>query len=714
MKQKPIFMFYIKSKYYTTFTNSKAFTLLLVFIFTTFKLFSQGENNIWCFGDSNLLDFKTNSILLSKSSTNQRGGSSTISDKIGNLLFYSNGLDVWDATHNRMPNGFGLYGDTFSSQSCLIVKKPLSTNLYYIFTTSHIGRYGTSLYKGLCYSIVDMNLNGGKGDIVAGMKNIPLKNPCSEKIAATFHANQRDIWVVTREVLNNRFVAYLLTPSGIIDSIFSNSDRDYGLMLEVGQGTISISPNSKLLACCSYGKGLDLYKFNNSNGQINFIYKDTIIYNVASSIFSPNSKLLYFATDNKIYQYNISLLDSLYIYNSLNHILTIPTPYQFEIGLSLSRNNKIYFSPTQYNHLGIINNPDSIGLKCDPNLDEIKLPTICKFGLQNIYYFYLPSIYAINTCLDDTTRFHISDTSWMSKIIWNFGDGTGDTAFYPKHVYADTGTYHVTATYYYTCDSVRVQYKDVKIETQPTIHLISDGIFKCASDYNFIIVRGNMDSVLWENNNNDTARQIFSPGTYKVKGFNQCGMDSAEIIIPASPSFEIDLEFDKRVILNGEKVKLTNENFDINNIINYSWSPIYDSCINPPLCSNVIVSPNETTLYSVTAINIDSCMSTDSITIIVRQDKAVFIPTVFTPNGDGKNETFDFQILAAKSVFVSIWNKWGEKIYENPMQQNGAGQGWDGTYKGKEMPLDTYTYQFIVQYFDDSIKTFSGTVTVMK
>jgi gliding motility-associated-like protein len=705
-------MYYI-SLVYTTSRTRKAIAFLVLFLFLSNSLFSQGENNIICFGDSNRIDFATNPYQIYKSSTQQLCGSSTISDASGNLLFYTNGIDVWDATHNRMPNGFGLYGDTLSNQTSLIVKKPTSANIYYIFTTSHIGRYGSPLYKGLNYSILDMSLNGGRGDIVSGMKNINLKNLCTEKIAATFHINQRDIWVISRDIRQNRFTSYLLTPLGIIDSIFSNSDRDYGLMLEVGQGTISISPNSKFIACCSNSRALDLYKFNNSNGIITFIYKDTIEYGASSSIFSNNSNILYLSEYYNLLQYDISILDSLSIFNSKINLVTKGN--LLHSGIDFYRyNNKIYFSQAYYNFLGVINEPDSIGIKCNFNKDEIRLPSFGKFGLQNIYYFQLPSIYAINTCLDDTTRFHISDTSWMSKIVWDFGDGTGDTSFYPKHVYSDTGTYHVTATYYYyTCDSVRVQSSTVHIKDKPSITLFNDG-FKCASDYNFIRVSGVFDSILWDDGTNDTLKHIDNIGRYSVKAYNICGIDSTNIYIPAPTGFAVNLTSSDLVIGKGEVVKLNANVTSSLPIINYDWNPLNLVTCSNSTCSIVSSSPIETTLYSVTAMNSDSCTSTDTITVIVRQDKAVFIPSAFTPNSDGKNETFDVQILGATNISVSIWDRWGEKVYENPFQQNGAGQGWDGLYKGKQMQTDTYTYQMEVTYFDGTKKVLSGTVLLMK
>jgi gliding motility-associated-like protein len=156
-------------------------------------------------------------------------------------------------------------------------------------------------------------------------------------------------------------------------------------------------------------------------------------------------------------------------------------------------------------------------------------------------------------------------------------------------------------------------------------------------------------------------------------------------------------------------------------IISVAWNayptgdPLnFAACSNPSNCQIPTASPIVNTTYEIISTDSNSCVLVDSINVVVLQDKAVFIPTAFSPNGDGKNETFDFQILGAESVQVSIWNRWGEVVYTNTSQINGAGQGWDGTNAGQHVPLDTYVYQFEVKYYDGTKETLSGTVNVLK
>ena len=185
--------------------------------------YGQKETNLWYFGFNAAIDFNSGSaVSLSGSQSYTSEGSASISDSAGNLLFYTDGIYVWNANNNTMPNGWGLYGGTSSTQSALIVPAPGSDSLYYIFTT------GQQLEFGLYYSIVDMSLQSGLGDV--SVKNVLLDNQTCEKITAVCHSNGTDVWVIAHDWDNNDFEAYQLSVSGVsnspvISSIGSNMNN---------------------------------------------------------------------------------------------------------------------------------------------------------------------------------------------------------------------------------------------------------------------------------------------------------------------------------------------------------------------------------------------------------------------------------------------------------------------------------------------------------
>src|SRR5690606_33805662 len=108
--------------------------------------------------------------------------------------------------------------------------------------------------------------------------------------------------------------------------------------------------------------------------------------------------------------------------------------------------------------------------------------------------------------------------------------------------------------------------------------------------------------------------------------------------------------------------------------------------------------------------------TTDTLRIEVENDVVYFFPTAFTPNGDGLNDRFEFDVLGATEADVKIWNRWGEQVYHNPSQPNGFTglDGWDGTHRGKKAQFDTYTYQIVLTFFDGKKETVAGTITILE
>jgi len=168
------------------------------------------------------------------------------------------------------------------------------------------------------------------------------------------------------------------------------------------------------------------------------------------------------------------------------------------------------------------------------------------------------------------------------------------------------------------------------------------------------------------------------------------------------------------VSLRGQTVQLNGNATSTKGIIGYEWGPnINLSCT---ACQSTNASPDSTTTYVLTATDGDSCRGYDSVTVFVKTAFQAFIPTAFTPNGDNLNDYFEFDVLGAETVQVDIFNRWGERIYNNVSQPNGNtnGNAWNGTKDGKKMPYDTYVYQLKVKYYDGSDEVLTGTVALVR
>ena len=181
--------------------------LLLILLFACLPSIAQNQAANWFFGYGAALEFDLGANTLTSInggalSTNE--GCATISDGLGNLLFYTEGSIVWDRNNNVMPNGTGLFGDASSTQSAIIVPKPNDIDIYYVFTVDN-NLDGSNV--GLNYSIVDMRLNNGLGDVDPNRKDILVHDnngSYGESIIAV-PGDNCDIWLTIMAFIGMKY-----------------------------------------------------------------------------------------------------------------------------------------------------------------------------------------------------------------------------------------------------------------------------------------------------------------------------------------------------------------------------------------------------------------------------------------------------------------------------------------------------------------------------
>jgi large repetitive protein len=155
--------------------------VLYIILLFSLPLMAQKEAANWYFGWNAGLDFNSGSpVALTDGQLSQMEGCATISDSGGNLLFYTNGIEIYNAQHEIMQDGTGLLGSQSSSQSAIIVPSPGSLTRYYVVAVDAEGGA-----NGLTYSVVDMSLDGGLGGVIIPEKNIQLEPLVGEKVTAT-------------------------------------------------------------------------------------------------------------------------------------------------------------------------------------------------------------------------------------------------------------------------------------------------------------------------------------------------------------------------------------------------------------------------------------------------------------------------------------------------------------------------------------------------
>jgi hypothetical protein len=268
------------------------FLLVLCLILLFPELQAQKETAIWHFGYKCGLDFNYEPpIQLDSSAMITLEACASISDKSGNLLFYTNGIDVWNRNHIRMPNGYKLQGHISSNQAGLVIPKPTSDHIYYIFTTGAIDEYPQK--SGLYYSVVDMTMDNGFGDIVE--KNTLLHTNSTEALNSVMHADGEGIWVGSI-IMPDIFVATLINKNGVQNAIYSKLIMPY--TSHNMRGPMMFSPNGKFVAFAypiQQSPGVTIYEFNNNTGSIEHI-SSLNIYGAYNLLFTRDSRSLLVAT----------------------------------------------------------------------------------------------------------------------------------------------------------------------------------------------------------------------------------------------------------------------------------------------------------------------------------------------------------------------------------------------------------------------------------
>lgn len=421
--------------------------LICLFLLIPTLVFSQNEGNIWYFGANAGLDFNSGvPVPLNNGALVTHEGCASIADHNGDLLFYTDGMTVYNKNHTVMPNGTGLLGDNSSTQSAIIVKKPASNTLYYIFTVDGI----TGNNGPLAYSVVDMTLNGGLGDVTID-KNIVLFQDAVEKVTAIKHQNGSDFWIVAPQHTTNIMHSFLLTQSGVA----TNSVQNIVPNVANSKGYLKGSPDGTKIAFVEFDDNIEVFDFDNSNGtisnQLSLLFTND--YGFYGVEFSPNSQLLYASSLYNLYQIDLSLPNAS---TMVNAALLLSASYNH--ALQLAPDDKIYVAYHASNTLPVIENPNLLGVACNFNANGVALSsgTLCKLGLPTFFSSIFeeedpPVISSMHYCLGDSTEFNI-DTS-PDSVLWNFDDhlsGSANTStlLSPSHLFSEIGSYNVSVITY--------------------------------------------------------------------------------------------------------------------------------------------------------------------------------------------------------------------------------------------------------------------------
>lgn len=678
--------------------------LLLLLLFAALRSYGQKEMDTWYFGYRAGLKFSNGKVIpLSDGAINTVEGCSGISDTSGNLLFYTDGVTVWDRTHHPMPNGTGLHGHFSSTQSAIVVKKPRSLNLYYVFT---VDCAEDSMKKGLQYSIVDMTLNNGYGDIIS--KNNVVYTPTGEKLTAVKQKGRNAVWVITYSYSTGELFSYQLTDKGLsANPVKSSLPTSPYITFRDLIGYMKVSPDGKKIALASELDGTILvYNFDALSGRLGKRYTRIGTNSPYGIEFSPDSRKLYASESTTwLRQYNLDSLegDSILFLSTKNYI-----PYRYTLdsssyvlgALQSGPDGKIYVTVAS-DYVGVVDYPDSLG-KSSAFVDtaiRMNKGAQSELGLPAFMPSYFYSFFQYqNTCFGSRTAFSISDTGRIDSIRWNFGDSASKNAnisstYHPTHIFTNTGKYRVSIITY--ADGIRLDDTVEVSIVKPRINLGKDTAICCiCNDSISLHVSCKECSYSWDDGTTHPTRKITQPGSYWVTAY--AGGCSASDTINISRVDKDLLPYKDTAVC--DSFTIIARYAGGNN--HFRWQ---DGS-----------SGNRFTAFSsgkfyVTASN-DCASMTDTVNLIVNNcDCYLYIPNSFSPDNNGINEIFRPSLCSARNYELEIFNRWGERLFDTENLHT----GWDGKFDGKQVPDGPYIYRIKGQNFDTGFFDKKGIVYVV-
>lgn len=466
------------------------------------------ENANWYFGNYAGLRFTLNGGAIRDlepsyrfpSNINTSEGTLSYSDSSGNLLFYGGGpltnpgtFEVYNKNYLEMPNS-PIIGDVSASQCGIILNAPNQANNYYIFT---ISSNDAGPFEGFRYSIIDLTLDSGLGDIISTQKNIPIKGPVqfehstydsalmpSEQITAVPKCNGSDYWILvvngfkTMPNSGTEILVYSLDSSGLNYVSQSNLSLIPNSLTKYTQGELCASPDGNWLFLLG-----NILRFNKANGNISLYRSVKIDYHDSTLLgekmfaasFSPNSKLIYVGEidtsdvnqKSNLFQFNLESSN-----DSLSRKLVTKFPYNYSFyQIQLGPDSKIYLNKPNQSSLAVINNPDLVITPkktnaCEysingPKLAENGIGGSCQIGLPNMRDALFPMQIPLDFALIDSNCGTVSfypNTPCKNSYFWRFGDGDSSISEFPKHTYSNDGTYEILLIVD-NQDTVRKDYK---------------------------------------------------------------------------------------------------------------------------------------------------------------------------------------------------------------------------------------------------------------
>ncbi|MEO0403627.1 MAG: gliding motility-associated C-terminal domain-containing protein, partial [Bacteroidota bacterium] len=504
--------------------------------------FAQNENINWHFGSGFSMDFSgmTPNITTSTIQANNNTKPSVISDIDGNLLMYTDGLSVYDANGDVMPNGEFA---TLKLQT-LIIPIPNEPTLYYVVRSDQ---------SGTDYSLVDMALNDGMGDLVIDEKEVFLDSFFG-RLMSTRTDTGLGRWLISAENNNGQnddvvIKVYEVTPTGL-DLNYENDWYYLWAGWEPQLDDAVISPDCSKIACSFKGHYMAFFEFDIETGEIsNFISEsvdaNTSFIDVTELAFGPNSQYLYSLGDQStLQQWDVSDFNINAINSSQSSVNTNGSQLT---DIKLGPDGKLYIHDRGNLEIDVLNSPELPSNQVDfenavftelgglsfyfPNTSNF----ICGFAP---FFSFAPQ----NYCIGDTAFFDLNYNINPDSVFWDLGDPGSEldqsTQLSTSYVYPASGTYDVSTTVWLDGEMFPL-FGQVNVYDYPEVDLGPDQTI-CEGE-SVQLFAGEALNYDWTPSGNGAVIDVTTSGIYSVTASNaQCiDQDTVEIVVIPFPDVQL-------------------------------------------------------------------------------------------------------------------------------------------------------------------------------
>ncbi len=459
----------------------------IILIYSIFSLshtavFSQRYDYNWIFGyDGEVADENWGNIQLNFTNGNPVATyipegrinlfncNASMSSASGELLYYTNGYDLYDKYHRILPNALvhspEYWPRLLLTQGAIFLPSPEDTNQIYLIY-SNLEKHGTDFFvDSISYLVIDSKLNRiiKKDRIIKERTNVGFMSACR-------HANGRDWWMVFNVANTDRFLKYILEPTGLR----LVEDWKSGFTIPDGVGAAIFSPDGKyLLFVEGYdfgqnGCAMFMCSFDRATAKIEFLHTNIFDAPGFEGIsFSPNSKYIYFSDGSRMYQIDYMKerhLENLFFLDTIREHIDIGSNYFVH---QSAPDGRIYICTIPPSHvLHKIDRPNKAGLECGMRTNGYRIKVYSR-GIPNFPNYRLGPIdgspsdslgidnipVAEFRYDQDTMNYRSLDftnLSWYEpeEFWWDWGDGSQpyyttvwDTSII--HTYAKDGIYEV-------------------------------------------------------------------------------------------------------------------------------------------------------------------------------------------------------------------------------------------------------------------------------